>query len=129
MMYGGLSKIELLTSLFSLYSSNITLSSNLQLTIILVLFFDLIINQILPENLKKQIGTTKNYSLKSIKFHHESANNINLYEFWGKKKYKVKTNQFAMRISEKENFIIDKTKKTLVKIKSSKFNINSINGV
>ncbi len=81
--------------------------------IFLVIIFDLIINQIIPENLKKRIGTTKNYSLKSIKFHHETAPNINLYEFWGKKKYKVKTNQYSMRINEKENFFIDKLKENI----------------
>ena len=32
---------------------------------ILVLIFDLFINLILPEELKKKIGTSKNYSLKS----------------------------------------------------------------
>ena len=78
-----------------------------------MLVFDLIVNILLPEKFKKTIGTTRNYSLKSIRFHHKIAPNINLYEHWGKKKYKVKTNQFAMRINESENFNIDKTKKNI----------------
>ena len=58
--------------------------------ILLVLVFDLIVNILLPEKFKKTIGTTRNYSLKSIRFHHKTAPNINLYEHWGKRKYKVK---------------------------------------
>ena len=57
---------------------------------ILVLIFDLLINLILPEKLKKKIGTSRNYSLKSDKFHHSIAANINVYEFWGKKNIKLK---------------------------------------
>ena len=66
------------------------------LIIFVFLLFDLLINIILPENLKKKIGTTRNYSLKSTNFHHEIAPNINLYEHWGSKKYKVVTNKFGM---------------------------------
>ena len=75
---------------------------------LLVLIFDLFINLILPEKLKKKIGTSRNYSLKSDKFHHSIAANINVYEFWGKKKYKVKTNELSMRIGENDNFFISK---------------------
>ena len=82
----------------------------------LFLFFsailiDLIVNLIIPEKIKKQIGTTKNYSLKSKKFHHELASNINLPEFWGKKKYQVITNEFGMRVDE--DYKIDKNKENI----------------
>ena len=73
------------------------------------ILIDLIINLIIPEKIKKQIGTTKNYSLKSKKFHHELASNINLSEFWGEKKYQVITNDLGMRINE--NYEINKKKK------------------
>ena len=79
--------------------------------ILLVFVFDLIVNLILPESIKKQIGTSRNYSLKSIKFHHSTAPEINVNELWGNKKYKIKTNELAMRISEKEDFKIDRKKK------------------
>jgi len=75
------------------------------------IMIDLIINLIVPEKLKKQIGTTKNYSLKSKKFHHELAANINLPEFWGKKKYQVITNEFGMRVGD--NYKLDKKKKNI----------------
>jgi len=80
------------------------------LTILFIIFLiDLIINLILSENIKKTIGTTMNYSLKSEMFHHEIAPNINLLEFWGNKKYKVITNNFGMRIGEND-FINSKIK-------------------
>ena len=66
--------------------------------ILLVFIFDLLINLILPESIKKQIGTTRNYSLKSIKFHHSIAPKINLNELWGDKKYKIKTLQIKRHI-------------------------------
>lgn len=78
-----------------------------------VLVFDLFINLILPEKFKKKIGTSRNYSLKSEKFHHSIAANIDVYEFWGKKKYKVKTNELSMRINENDNFFIDRSKKNI----------------
>ena len=55
--------------------------------IVIVIIFDVVINALLPENFKKKIGTTKNYSLKSERFHHDIAPNINLPEFWGDYKY------------------------------------------
>ena len=77
---------------------------------LLVFVFDLFINLVLPKSIKKQIGTSRNYSLKSIKFHHSIAPEINVYELWGKKKYKIKTNELSMRINENEDFIIDRQK-------------------
>ena len=77
----------------------------------LVLIFDLIINLILPNSIKKKIGTTKNYSLKSERFHHEISNNIDLPELWGEIKYQVVTNQYGMRISK--NYRIDKNKPSI----------------
>ena len=92
-------------------------SSQLLLTsikiIFFVLFFDLIVNILLPENFKKTIGTTRNYSLKSEKFHHEIAPNIDVYEFFGDKKYKVKTNQWGMRIADNEDFKPKNSKKNI----------------
>ena len=84
------------------------------LIIIIVFTFDLLINLFLPENFKKKIGTTRNYSLKSIEFHHEIAPKINVNEFWGKNKYKVKTNEYSMRINENENYYVDKNKEYIV---------------
>ena len=66
--------------------------------LVLSIIFDLFINIIIPEKIKKKIGITRNYSLKSEVFHHEIAPNIDLYEHWGKKKYKVTTNKYSMRI-------------------------------
>ena len=86
---------------------------SLVIILITIIFFDLIINIILPENLKKRIGTSRNYSLKSEQFHHVAAPNINVYEFWGNKKYKIKTNKFSMRIKNNESFNIDKSKKNI----------------
>ena len=67
----------------------------------IIVILDILINILLSENLKKKIGTTRNYSLKSIKFHHKIASNIDLYEFWGNKKYKVVTNKYSMRVLNK----------------------------
>ena len=78
--------------------------------ILLVFVFDLFINLVLPKSIKKQIGTSRNYSLKSIKFHHSIAPEINVYELWGKKKYKIKTNELSMRINENEDLKIDRQK-------------------
>jgi len=83
------------------------------LIILMVFLFDLIINILLPESLKKKIGTTRNYSLKSIKFHHEIAPNIDVYEHWGKKKYKVVTNEYSMRVLNKDKGIINNSKKNI----------------
>ena len=79
--------------------------------ILLVFIFDLLINLILPERIKKQIGTTRNYSLKSVKFHHSIAPEIDLNELWGDKKYKIKTNELSMRIGENDNFEINNKNK------------------
>ena len=76
--------------------------------IILVFIFDIVINALLPEKFKKRIGTTKNYSLKSEKFHHDIAPNINLPEFWGDNKYQVITNEFGMRIGDKYQLKLNK---------------------
>ncbi len=76
-----------------------------------VFVFDLLINLILPNNIKKKIGTTRNYSLKSTNFHHIIAPEINVNEFWGKKKYRVKTNELSMRINQNENFKINRNNK------------------
>ena len=81
--------------------------------IIIVFIIDIFINLLIPENIKKKIGTTRNYSLKSEKFHHQIAPNINLYEHWGSKKYKVKTNQYAMRISEEQSNVLVKNKNNI----------------
>ncbi len=78
---------------------------------ILIFAFDLLINLILPQSIKKKIGTSRNYSLKSTKFHHKTAPEINVNEFWGKKKYRVKTNEYSMRINEKEDFKVNKENK------------------
>jgi len=75
--------------------------------------FDLLINAILTENFKKKIGTSRNYSLKSVKFHHEIAPNINVYEHWGKNKYKVITNQLGMRIGNNESYNIKSLKENI----------------
>lgn len=69
--------------------------------IFMVIIIDIFINLILPEKIKKRVGTTKNYSLKSERFHHEIASNINLPEFWGDNKYQVITNEFGLRVGEK----------------------------
>jgi hypothetical protein len=71
---------------------------------LIIIFLDLTINLFLPEKIKKSIGTTKNYSLKSKRFHHNLASNINLYEFWGEAKYKVVTNEYGMRIHSNDIF-------------------------
>ena len=78
------------------------ISKSISIIFFIIITIDLITNLILPENIKKKIGTTKNYSLKSEMFHHEIAPNINLPEFWGKKKYKVITNKYGMRIGEND---------------------------
>ena len=83
------------------------------LIIVIVFIFDLLVNVILSENFKKKIGTTRNYSLKSIKFHHEIASNIDLYEYWGNKKYKVVTNQYSMRVLNKDKREIKKNKENI----------------
>ena len=83
------------------------------LIILMVLIFDLLINIVMPENFKKKIGTTRNYSLKSIKFHHKVASNIDLYEFWGNKKYKVVTNKYSMRVLSKNKRKINNSKKNI----------------
>ena len=67
---------------------------------ILIFVFDLLINLILPQSIKKKIGTSRNYSLKSTKFHHKTAPEINVNEFWGKKKYRVKTNDCLLYTSD-----------------------------
>ncbi len=77
---------------------------------ILVFSFDLLINLIIPENIKKKVGTSRNYSLKSVKFHHLIDSEIYVNELWGKKKYKVKTNELSMRIANDDNFKVDKEK-------------------
>ena len=79
--------------------------------ILLVFIFDLLINLILPESIKKKIGITKNYSLKSERFHHEISNNIDLPEFWGETKYQVVTNNYGMRTGN--GYKIDKNKPTI----------------
>ena len=81
------------------------------LTIVLAL--DLIINLFLPENFKKPIGTSRNYSLKSLKFHHEIAPNIDIYEYWGDKKYKIQTNSFSMRVENRYLENLDNDKKNV----------------
>ncbi len=85
----------------------------LVIILIIIFLFDLIINLILPENLKKKIGTSRNYSLKSEQFHHVSGSNIDVYEFWGNKKYKIKTNKFSMRIKDNDSFNIDRSKRNI----------------
>lgn len=75
--------------------------------ILAIIAFDLIINFILPDDVKKKIGITRNYSIKSSKFHHELAPNIDVNEFWGKNKYNVKSNNFGMRIGPNDNKNID----------------------
>ena len=84
---------------------------NLLVILILVIIFDLIINLFLTKNFKKSIGTSRNYSLKSVKFHHEIAPNINVYEYWGQKKYKVQTNSYSMRVEDRLSKNIQKNKK------------------
>ena len=83
------------------------------LIILMVFLFDLLINIILPENFKKKIGISRNYSLKSIKFHHEIAPNIEVYEHWGNKKYKVVTNEHSLRVLNKDKRIINNSKKNI----------------
>ena len=78
---------------------------------IIVIILDLVFNLFLSEKVKKSLGTTKNYSLKSKRFHHDLANNINLYEFWGDAKYKVITNEFGMRVNSNSN--ISENKKNI----------------
>jgi hypothetical protein len=76
-----------------------------------IIFFDLTLNLVLPEKFKKSIGISKNYSLKSERFHHEISSNINVYEFWGDRKYKVITNNHGMRVEN--NNPLDKGKKNI----------------
>jgi len=76
-----------------------------------IILVDLIINFFLPQEIKKKIGITKNYSLKSKKFHHVLAPKINVNEFWGDRKYKVITNEYGMRIDK--NYKIDIGKKNI----------------
>lgn len=76
--------------------------------LIIILIFDLIINLIIPEKIKKRIGIVGNYSLKSDKFHHIIAPNINLTNRWGQKKYKIITNKYSMRINEADKIDINK---------------------
>ena len=84
------------------------------ISIILIVFLiDLIINILLPDNFKKKIGTTRNYSLKSIKFHHEIAPNIDVYEHWGKKKYRVVTNEYSFRVLNKDKREINNSNKNI----------------
>ena len=56
---------------------------------------------------------TFSISLKSIKFHHKVASNIDLYEFWGNKKYKVVTNKYSMRVLSKNKRKINNSKKNI----------------
>ena len=84
-----------------------------------MLVFDLIVNILLPEKFKKTIGTTRNYSLKSIRFHHKTAPNINLYEHWGKRKYKVTTNELAMRVKNNEDYNLKNLKENIAFIGDS----------
>jgi len=66
--------------------------------ILVSVFFDLAINLVLPEKLKKKIGISLNYSLFSQKYHHEIASNIGVNEFWGNKKTKIYTDKNSFRI-------------------------------
>ena len=87
--------------------------TNFIIIFIITLSLDLLINLILSEKFKKSIGTSRNYSLRSERFHHETASNINVYEYWGKKKYRIKTNKYSMRSQEDEVFKIDELKKNI----------------
>ena len=78
--------------------------------ILIVLLFDLIINILIPDNIKKKIGITRNYSIRTAQFHHEIVPNINLNEYWGTKKYNVTTNNYGMRILKNNSQNLD-TKK------------------
>ena len=84
-----------------------------KIIVICILFFvfDLLINLLLPDSIKKKIGSTKNYSLKSERFHHEISNNIDLPEFWGETKYQVVTNSYGMRTGK--GYKIDKNKASI----------------
>ena len=93
---------------------------------ILIFVFDLLINLILPQNIKKKIGTSRNYSLKSTKFHHKTAPEINVNEFWGKKKYRVKTNEYSMRINEKEDLKLIKKINMLVLLEIHLFMVQGL---
>ena len=92
---------------------------NLLVILILVIIFDLIINLFIPKNFKKSIGTSRNYSLKSVKFHHEIAPNINVYEYWGQNKYKVQTNSHSMRVEDRLSKTAEKNKKNIAFIGDS----------
>tara|TARA_Y100000590_G_C15675634_1_gene997913 strand:+ start:727 stop:1857 length:1131 start_codon:yes stop_codon:yes gene_type:complete len=75
--------------------------------ILMVFLFDIIINILLPDSIKKKIGFTRNYSLRTAEFHHELAPNININEFWGTKKYNVTTNDYGMRILKNKTQNLD----------------------
>jgi len=81
--------------------------------IFLIIFLDLLINILIPDSFKKRIGISRNYSLKSEAFHHEIAPNIDVYEHWGSIKYKVKTNNYSMRILNKNYSEINNNKKNI----------------
>ena len=73
-----------------------------------VIIIDLFINFLVPNKIKKKIGTTKNYSIKSERFHHEIVAEINVPEFWGNNKYQVITNSYGMRIGNDNEYDINK---------------------
>lgn len=85
--------------------------------ILIVIVFDLLINLVIPNKIKKTIGIVGNYSLKSDKFHHVIAPNINLTDRWGGEKYKVITNKYSMRISQ--GYEIDSSKENIAFIGDS----------
>ena len=78
-----------------------------------IIILDLFINILIPEKIKKKIGITRNYSLKSKIFHHEIAPNIDVYEHWGTNRYKVRTNKYSMRVLNEKYSKIYKNKKTI----------------
>ena len=97
-----------------MFTSNaLNLIKKILIIIFVIIILDLFINILIPEKIKKEIGITKNYSLKSERFHHKIAPNINVYEYWGDNKYKVKTNVYSMRILNERSSKIEENKNNI----------------
>lgn len=65
-----------------------------------IIFFDLIINFFLTNNIKQLIGTERSYSLYSKKFHHIFDKNVSTTGVWGKRKYQIFTDQNGLRVAK-----------------------------
>lgn len=68
--------------------------------LLLVIIFDLLINLILPKQIKQLVGSQRSYSLYSKKFDHIIDSNVRTTNIWGKNKYNVFTDQNGFRVGD-----------------------------